>query len=137
MDTLIWASAMGLPCQYTWPAEGRDSPESMRSMVDLPEPDGPSSARISPGHDLQVGGGDDLDAILAGLGVVLLDLFGLNNGFAGRALNLVLNRNFRHAEFSTYVGWATPHLDKFLQCSVAGLQSDKIEICSGEPSRLW
>jgi hypothetical protein len=30
------------------PAEGRSSPPSAFSSVDLPEPDGPTSARISP-----------------------------------------------------------------------------------------
>ena len=32
-------------------------------------------------HDAQVGGRDDLNAVLAGLGVVLLDFFGANDGF--------------------------------------------------------
>ncbi len=40
---------IGLPCQYTSPADGLESPASMRSSVDLPDPEGPSSARISPG----------------------------------------------------------------------------------------
>ena len=38
-----------LPCQRTSPAEGRVRPVSMRSSVLLPEPEGPSKARIWPG----------------------------------------------------------------------------------------
>ena len=48
IETFGSAVAIGLSCQYTWPADGVDSPVSMRSRVDFPEPDGPSSARISP-----------------------------------------------------------------------------------------
>ena len=36
-----------------------------------------------PGNDGEVGGRDDLDAVLAGLRVILLDLFGANDRFAG------------------------------------------------------
>ena len=36
-----------------------------------------------PGNDGQVGGRNDLDAILAGLGIILLDLFGANDRLAG------------------------------------------------------
>jgi hypothetical protein len=51
----------------------------MRCRVDLPEPEGPSSARISPENTLQVGGRDHLDAVRAGLGVVLFDVFGTDD----------------------------------------------------------
>jgi hypothetical protein len=55
----------------------------MRSMVDLPEPEGPSRATIS-GDDGEIGRGDYLNAILAGLRVVLLDLLGANDRLDGR-----------------------------------------------------
>ena len=48
METLGSAVAMGSSCQKTWPAEGVERPVNMRSRVDLPEPEGPRSARISP-----------------------------------------------------------------------------------------
>ena len=48
IETLIVCEWIGLPCQKTSPPEGFDSPASMRSSVDLPEPEGPSSATISP-----------------------------------------------------------------------------------------
>ena len=57
----------------------------MRSSVDLPEPEGPSRATISPGNNGQIGRRDDLDAVLAGLRVVLFDLLGANNRFGHRA----------------------------------------------------
>ena len=53
METLISASEIGVPCQYTCPAVGVESPVSMRRMVDLPDPEGPSRARISPGTMLK------------------------------------------------------------------------------------
>ena len=37
---------IGWPCHKTSPAEGAASPESMRSNVDFPDPDGPSSAMM-------------------------------------------------------------------------------------------
>ena len=40
----------GWPCHSTCPDEGGARPERMRRIVDLPEPEGPSSARISPGY---------------------------------------------------------------------------------------
>src|ERR1035441_7820525 len=49
MATLGRDSAMGRPCHRTSPALGVARPESMRRSVDLPEPDGPSSAMIIPG----------------------------------------------------------------------------------------
>ena len=48
METLGSVVAIGWSCQYTCPAEGFERPVSMRSRVDLPEPEGLSSARISP-----------------------------------------------------------------------------------------
>ena len=36
------------PLMLTFPSVGRDSPEMMRSSVDLPQPERPSSATISP-----------------------------------------------------------------------------------------
>ena len=48
MDTLTLAVAIGLSCQYTSPPEGTDKPVNIRKSVDLPEPDGPSKATISP-----------------------------------------------------------------------------------------
>ncbi len=56
----------------------------MRSMVDLPEPDGPSSARISPGTMLEVRRRDHLDAVLAGLRIVFFDFFSANDRVDGR-----------------------------------------------------
>src|SRR5580704_16722998 len=53
METLISASAIGLPCQYTCPADGVESPVNILNIVDLPDPDGPSKARISPGTMLK------------------------------------------------------------------------------------
>ena len=79
METFTSAVAIGFSCQYTSPAEGVESPVSIRSSVDLPEPEGPSSATISPAHNGQVGGRDHLDAVLAGLGVVLLNAFGTDD----------------------------------------------------------
>jgi hypothetical protein len=49
IETLICTEPIGLPCQKTSPADGAESPESMRSSVDFPDPEGPSSATISPG----------------------------------------------------------------------------------------
>ena len=40
---------MSTPSTMTWPAEARWSPPKSPSSVDLPEPDGPSSATCSPG----------------------------------------------------------------------------------------
>ena len=54
-------------------------PVSMRSKVDLPEPEGPSRAMILPGFDGKVGGRDDLDAISVGLRVVFFDGAGFND----------------------------------------------------------
>jgi hypothetical protein len=48
METLGSAVAMGWSCQKTSPADGVERPVSMRRRVDLPEPEGPSRARISP-----------------------------------------------------------------------------------------
>ncbi|SHX19080.1 Uncharacterised protein [Mycobacteroides abscessus subsp. abscessus] len=39
----------GSPSARTRPASGFSSPASARSTVDLPQPDGPVSTRISPG----------------------------------------------------------------------------------------
>ena len=66
-------------------------------MVDLPEPDGPSSATISPGTIDQVGRRDDLDAVLARLRVVLLDLFGANDG-----LGRLCHRSIQRAKYLKY-----------------------------------
>ncbi len=49
IETLGLARVMGVSCQKTSPPDGLVSPVSMRSSVDLPEPEGPSSATISPG----------------------------------------------------------------------------------------
>ena len=82
MPTFTWVCRIGLPCQKTSPADGRESPASMRSRVDLPEPEGPSRATISPLHNRQVSGRDHLDAIFAGLSVVLLNLLGTDDRFS-------------------------------------------------------
>jgi len=37
---------MGWPCHKTSPADGAASPERIRSSVDFPEPEGPSSAMM-------------------------------------------------------------------------------------------
>ena len=76
-------SARPSACRATAPApdDGFDRPVSMRSNVDLPEPDGPSKPTIFPGRDLEVGGRNHLDAIAVGLRVVLLDRARLNDGF--------------------------------------------------------
>ena len=50
METLGHGPNTGWPCHNTWPEEGGARPESILSMVDLPEPEGPSRARISPGY---------------------------------------------------------------------------------------
>ena len=42
-------SAMSWPSIRTWPSLGTSRPASMRSNVVLPQPDGPSSAKNSPG----------------------------------------------------------------------------------------
>ena len=54
------------------------------------------------GDDFEVGGGDDLDAVLAGLGVVLLDLHRANDGVGvvSRGRVLVGNGRFLHAQIS-------------------------------------
>ena len=49
IETLTSVEEISRSCQKTCPAEGAERPVSMRSNVDLPEPDGPSSATISPG----------------------------------------------------------------------------------------
>ena len=54
------------------------------------------------GQDAQVGGGDDLNAVLAGLGVVFLDLFGANDGFGGLRVRGWLDGRLLHAWFSAY-----------------------------------
>jgi hypothetical protein len=41
---------IGLPNRVTSPATGRSSPVSAASRVDLPLPDGPSTAVMLPGH---------------------------------------------------------------------------------------
>src|SRR5690606_28679258 len=43
-------SVMSLPLNETAPMSGKSSPAMMRSSVVLPDPDGPSSARNSPGR---------------------------------------------------------------------------------------
>ena len=48
MATLGRQRDIGCPCQKTSPAEGAASPESMRSSVDFPEPEGPRSAVTVP-----------------------------------------------------------------------------------------
>src|SRR6185369_291662 len=48
MATFGVTSATGFPCQSTSPADGFASPVSMRNSVDLPDPEGPSRARIMP-----------------------------------------------------------------------------------------
>ncbi len=48
-------AAIALPCHSTWPAEGFDNPVSIRSSVDLPEPEGPSRPRSSPADGRSVG----------------------------------------------------------------------------------
>ena len=89
METLTSAVAIGFSCQYTWPAEGAERPVSMRSRVDLPEPDGPSSATISPAHNGEVGRRDHLDAVLARLRIVLLNTFGAYDGWLHRSFLIV------------------------------------------------
>ena len=42
-------SSMLAPSISTWPSAWRVKPATMRSSVVLPQPEGPSSARISPG----------------------------------------------------------------------------------------
>ena len=54
------------------------------------------------GNNTEIGGRDDLDAVLAGLGVVFLDFFGADDraGIGSRARRLVGGRRFLHAWFS-------------------------------------
>jgi hypothetical protein len=50
------ASSTGFPCQSTCPLEGFVSPVRIRSSVDLPQPEGPSTAMISPGSMVRFSG---------------------------------------------------------------------------------
>ena len=85
IDDIHFASAeSACSCQYTSPPKASTSPVSMRSSVDLPDPDGPSSATISPCTDRQVRRRDHLDTVLARLGVVLLHVLGANDRFSHR-----------------------------------------------------
>ena len=43
-----------MPASSTVPASGRSKPAISRSVVVLPEPDGPSSVKNSPSRDLEV-----------------------------------------------------------------------------------
>ena len=63
---------IGWPCHSTSPEEGLLRPVSMRSRVDLPEPEGPSRAMILPAH-FEVGGRDDLNTVAVGLEIILFD----------------------------------------------------------------
>ena len=49
MATFGLDSPSGFPCQSTSPPDGCANPESIRSSVDLPEPEGPSRATMTPG----------------------------------------------------------------------------------------
>ena len=48
MATPSAGPSTGSPPMLTWPSVGRDRPEMIRSSVDLPHPERPSSATISP-----------------------------------------------------------------------------------------
>ena len=52
-DATPSAGAIGSPSTSTRPDDGAMSPASMRSVVVLPAPFGPSSAKISPGGQLE------------------------------------------------------------------------------------
>ena len=54
---------------------------------------GPEQGDNLAGNDAQVGGRNDLDAVLAGLRVVLLDLFGANDRFAGANSGFAIGRS--------------------------------------------
>ena len=81
METFGICPSICLPCQSTWPDEGFDRPVSMRSSVDLPEPEGPSKPTILPGDTARSVGRNHLDAIAVRLRIVLLNRAGLNDGF--------------------------------------------------------
>ena len=48
METPLTGPVIGSPRQRTSPAVGLSKPDTMRSSVDLPEPERPSSPTISP-----------------------------------------------------------------------------------------
>lgn len=71
----------GLPCHSTSPADGVDRPVSMRSNVDFPDPEGPSTARISPAYTERSVGAMTCMGVAAGLAIELLEGTRLDDGF--------------------------------------------------------
>ena len=49
---------MSTPSSRIWPSVGRSNPAIMRRLVVLPQPEGPSSEKNSPGRHLQIDPGD-------------------------------------------------------------------------------
>ncbi len=73
------------------PADGAERPVSMRSRVDLPEPEGPRSATISPGGiDRSVGEMTWMRFSL-GCAIVFLDLFGTDDHWLHKFFLILLN----------------------------------------------
>ena len=62
------------------PPEVGERPVSIRSMVDFPQPEGPSSAIICPGINARSVGRNDLDALSVRLRIKFFQLARFNNG---------------------------------------------------------
>ena len=69
------------------PDEGFDSPVNMRSSVDLPEPDGPSSANNLSRRHTEIGGRDHFNTIAIRLRIVLFDRTSFDDGVGQRGLS--------------------------------------------------
>ena len=86
------------------------------------------------GDDVQVGGRDDLDAVFAGLRIILLNLLGANDGFAGAGAGIVLERSLLHATISGWIPEGCRWCCEVQNCEsrLSRLQSGKIATCRGQ-----